>query len=129
LVASVIDIFERHDTRIAILDTSVNHLPEVLEFGYQPEVEGSTVDGDHEYVLAGGSCLAGDTFGRYRFDAPLSIGTTITFIEAGAYAQAKSHRFNGINLPAVWIASPDGSLTERQMLDYASYLEHWMPNA
>ena len=129
LVASVVDLFERHDTRIAILDTSVNHLPEVLEFGYQPEVEGSTVDGDHEYVLAGGSCLAGDTFGRYRFDAPLSIGTTITFIEAGAYAQAKSHRFNGINLPAVWIASPDGSLTERQMLDYASYLEHWMPNA
>ena len=129
LIASVVDIFERCDIRVAILDTSVNHLPEVLEFGYQPDVKESTDDGSHEYVLAGGSCLAGDVFGRYRFDAPLELGMTITFAEAGAYAQAKSHRFNGINLPSVWIASPDGSLTARQSPDYKSYVEHWMPDA
>ena len=129
LIASVVDTFERCDIRVAILDTSVNHLPEVLEFGYQPGVKESTNDGSHEYVLAGGSCLAGDVFGRYRFDAPLELGTTITFEEAGAYAQAKSHRFNGINLPSVWIASPDGSLTARQSPDYKSYVQHWMPDA
>ena len=127
LVASVIDIFDRYGTRFAILDTSVNHLPEVLEFGYQPEVAESTQDGSYEYRLAGSSCLAGDVFGQYRFDAPLSAGTRVTFTEAGAYAQAKSHRFNGINLPSVWFLSPDGSLTERQTLDYTSYLQHWMP--
>ena len=129
LVASVVDAFERDGTRVAVLDTSVNHIPEVLEFGYQPDVKESTLDGDHEYLLAGGSCLAGDAFGKYRFSTPLAKGTTLTFTEAGAYAQAKSHRFNGINLPSVWIASPEGSLTERQSLDYNSYLQHWMPNA
>ena len=129
LVASVIDVFDRHGTQIAILDTSVNHLPEVLEFGYQPDVEGSTIDGRYQYLLAGSTCLAGDAFGKYRFDTPLSIGTTVTFIEAGAYSQAKSHRFNGINLPSVWITSPDGHVTERQSLDYTSFLQHWTPNA
>ena len=128
LVASVVDVFDRHGTRVAILDTSVNHLPEVLEFGYQPDVHGSTPDGGYEYLLAGSSCLAGDAFGKYKFDSPLTIGTTVTFTEAGAYAQAKSHRFNGINLPSVWITSGDGTLTERQTLDYKNYLQHWMPN-
>ena len=129
LIASVIDMFLREGARVAVLDTSVNHLPEVLEFDYQPEVEGSTVAGCHEYILAGSSCLAGDVFGRYRFDAPLVVGATIIFTEAGAYAQAKSHRFNGINLPSVWTHSPDGNLTVRQALDYQSYLYHWMPHA
>lgn len=129
LVASVIDMFERYGTEVAILDTSVNHLPEVLEFGYQPEVEDSTVHGAYEYLLAGGSCLAGDVFGKYRFDYPLTTGRTVTFTEAGAYAQAKSHRFNGINLPSVWVISPSGSLEERQTHDYEIYFRHWVPNA
>jgi len=127
LVASVVDVFGRDGTQVAILDTSVNHLPEVLEFGYQPEVEGSSPKGSYEYLLAGGSCLAGDVFGRYRFDTPLAVGSAVVFKEAGAYAQAKSHRFNGINLPSVWLTTPDG-LLERQSLDYESYLQHWRPN-
>lgn len=129
LVAGVIDVFERQSNRFAILDTCINHLPEVLEFGYRPQVEGSNPKGCYEYLLAGGSCLAGDVFGRYRFDTPLAVGATVTFSEAGAYAQAKSHRFNGINLPSVWMTRPDGSLEKRQSLDYESYLQHWRPNA
>ena len=128
LVSSVIDIFDRYGTPVAVLDTSVNHLPEVLEFSYQPEIEGSTADGSYEYLVAGSSCLAGDVFGKYRFDSPLAIGTTLTFTEAGAYAQAKSHRFNGINLPSVWVTSPDGRLEERQSDAYQTYLQHWIPN-
>ena len=128
LVASVIDVFERDGIHVAILDTSVNHLPEVLEFGYVPEVEGSTADGAHEYLLAGSSCLAGDVFGRYRFQTPLDINNTITFTEAGAYAQAKSHRFNGINLPSVWTVGSDGKRIVHQEFDYVDYLRHWMPN-
>lgn len=129
LVSRVIDIFDRYGTPVVVLDTSVNHLPEVLEFGYRPEIEGSTADGSYEYLVAGGSCLAGDVFGKYRFDSPLTIGTTVTFTEAGAYAQAKSHRFNGINLPSVWVTSPDGRLEERQSNAYQTYLQHWVPNA
>ena len=128
LISTIVDLFDRHSTRIAVLDTSVNHMPEVLEFGYQPDVEGASTTGVHEYVLAGASCLAGDTFGRYHFDAPLSVADTITFVDVGAYAQAKSHRFNGINLPSVWIRSTEGILMERQSLDYADYLIHWKAN-
>ena len=129
LVASVIDEFERNGTIVAVLDTSVNHIPEVLEFGWQPEVAGSTENGGYEYLLAGSSCLAGDVFGRYHFDEPLEVGKTVTFMGVGSYAQAKSDRFNGINLPAVWVATPDGLFTRRQSLGYENYLEHWVPDA
>ena len=129
LISSVVDVFERPGTPIAIVDTSVNHLPEVLEFGYQPEIEESNPHGDYEYRVAGSTCLAGDVFGQYHFDDPLSVGTRVTFTEAGAYAQAKSHRFNGINLPSVWFSSSEGDTSQRQVLDYTTYLQHWMPNA
>ena len=129
LVASVIDSFERDGTIVAVLDTSVNHLPEVLEFDWQPEVVGSTENGDFEYLLAGSSCLAGDMFGRYRFNEPLEMGKTVTFMDVGSYAQAKSDRFNGINLPAVWLATPDGLFTRRQSLGYENYFEQWVPDA
>ena len=129
LVASVIDEFERDGTIVAVLDTSVNHLPEVLEFGLQPEVTGSTALGGYEYLLAGSSCLAGDVFGRYRFAEPLKLGKAVTFMNVGSYAQAKSDRFNGINLPTVWLATPDGLLKQRQSLGYENYLEQWVPDA
>ena len=128
LVTTVVDLFSRHSTRIAVLDTTVNHIPEVLEFGYKPDVEGDSTSGIHEYVLVGASCLAGDSFGRYRFDVPLSIGDTVTFANIGAYAQVKSHRFNGINLPAVWVMTSNGNLIERQSLDYNDFLIQWRTN-
>ena len=128
LVATVIDAFERDGQRIAVLDTSVNHIPEALEFDYQPDILESTPGGDYEYCLAGSSCLAGDSFGHYRFDNPLSVGGVVTFAEVGAYAQSKAHRFNGINLPSVWLRSPDGAMTKRQTPDYSTFVQHWMPN-
>ena len=122
LIASVVDVFDRHGSPIAILDTSVNHLPEVLEFGYQPEIAETNPDGDYKYRIAGSTCLAGDVFGEYRFGDPLSVGARVTFAEAGAYAQAKSHRFNGLNLPSVWLNSFEGNATQRQIPDYTTYL-------
>ena len=40
LIASVLDIFDVNGKRIAVLDTTINHMPEVLEFDYQPDVLG-----------------------------------------------------------------------------------------
>ena len=128
LVTSVVDIFNRSGLHIAVLDTSVNHLPEVLEFGYRPEVRESSSEGGHEYLLAGSTCLSGDEFGRYSFDTPLTVGDTISFIDAGAYTQAKSHRFNGINLPSVWMTDGGENHNLRQLFDYLTYREYWMPN-
>lgn len=128
LVGSVIDVFRRNGLSVAILDTSVNHLPEVLEFGYRPEVKESTAGGSYEYLIAGSSCLAGDVFGKYRFDTPLAIGTTLTFVDSGAYAHSKAHRFNGLNLPDIWTIFQDGFATKRQTPGYVAYMQHWMPD-
>lgn len=103
LVASVIDLFNSDGKTIAILDTAVNHLPEVLEFGYEPDLLEHRRGGAHSYLLAGCSCLAGDLFGEYSFDSPLSVGSRVTFANVGAYSLVKAHRFNGIELPSVYV--------------------------
>ena len=129
LVASVLDIFKVDGSQIAVLDTTVNHMPEVLEFGYQPDIVNQVQDGQFEYVLAGATCLAGDIFGTYRFNQALEIGDKVIFREAGAYTLTKAHRFNGVNLPAVWSIDRGGEFQLRKRYDFHNYKEQWLSNA
>jgi carboxynorspermidine decarboxylase len=108
--ATVHDIFDADDIQIAILDTTVNHMPEVFEFQFEPDVLGHVDDAPHSYILAGCTCLAGDMFGQYSFDRALTIGSRITFLNMGAYTMSKAHRFNGIGLPTIYARRVDGSL-------------------
>ncbi len=125
LVASVIDIFEKNGEKIAVLDTTVNHLPEVFEYTYRPEVIGAVKNGLYRYQLAGRSCLAGDLFGIYRFPNPLSINDKIIFKNVGAYSLVKAHRFNGINLPNIYSLDTDGKLVLRRSFDYSDFKSQW----
>lgn len=84
LVSSVVDMFESDGKQIAILDTTVNHLPEVFEYQYKPEIVQENPEGNYEYRLAGCSCLSGDIFGDYRFEQVLSIGSRVIFKNVGA---------------------------------------------
>lgn len=102
LYTAVLDIIVSEDKNIAILDTTVNHLPEVLEFNYKLDIENSIKNGGYEYILAGSSCLAGDLFGLYKFDKPLKIGDKIVFNNIGSYSIVKANMFNGINLPTIY---------------------------
>jgi carboxynorspermidine decarboxylase len=108
--ATVHDIFDGDDIQIAILDTTVNHMSEVFEFQFEPDVLGHVDGGLHSYILAGCTCLAGDVFGQYSFDSALTIGSRITFLNMGAYTMSKAHRFNGVGLPTIYARRPDGSL-------------------
>ncbi len=108
--ATVHDIISNDDNLIAILDTSVNHMPEVFEFQFEPDVLGHIEGGLHAYTLAGCTCLAGDMFGQYAFDKPLQIGSRLKFLNMGAYTMSKAHRFNGVALPTLYRRRPDGSL-------------------
>jgi carboxynorspermidine decarboxylase len=108
--ATVHDIFRSDDTLIAILDTTVNHMSEVLEFQFEPDVLGHVDGGLHSYMLAGCTCLAGDVFGHYSFDKPLAIGSRLMFLNMGAYTMSKAHRFNGVALPTIYRRRLDGSL-------------------
>src|SRR5207253_9162389 len=95
---------------VAILDTTVNHMPEVFEYQFEPDVAEHVNNGKYEYILAGCSCLAGDLFGDYAFDRPLKIGSQITFENVGAYTLVKANMFNGINLPSIYLSDQTGLL-------------------
>ena len=112
IVASVHDLFESDGKAVAVLDTTVNHMPEVFEYQFRPDVLGHNDAGEHEYVLAGISCLAGDVFGEYRFDEPLRVGSRVVFTNAGAYTIVKANTFNGIPLPTIYELRDDGSFVE-----------------
>ena len=121
VVSTVIDLFDVEGKAVAVLDTTVNHMAEVLEFEYSPPVAGDVENGRHAYILAGCTCLAGDVFGEYAFDAPLSVGSRVVFLEQGAYSAVKWHWFNGVNLPTVYLIDADGELVEKQRFAYEDF--------
>ena len=105
LVASVVDTFKAFGDNIAVLDTSVNHLPEYFQYSTRPNIvtdyDYSKSDPEilHPITLAGASCLGGDVFGEYKFSKPLKIKDQVIFKNVGAYSTVMAHRFNGIPLP------------------------------
>ena len=125
LVGSVLDTLEVDGRCIAVLDTTVNHMPEVLEFDYQPDVMNQVDDSPFEYILAGSTCLAGDVFGTYKLRTPLEVGQKVIFEEAGAYSLAKAHRFNGVNLPCVGILDRNGRYRVVKSFDYQNFVSYW----
>jgi len=127
LVAQVVDLFESDGVQVAVLDTTVNHMPEVFEFQFSPDVVGDTNEGRYCYILAGATCLAGDVFGEYAFDTPLAVGSRVTFTGVGAYTLVKSHMFNGINLPTIYALTPAGELTLHKRFDYGDFRQRWEP--
>jgi carboxynorspermidine decarboxylase len=122
--ATVHDIFGSDDTLIAILDTTVNHMSEVFEFQFEPDVLGHIDGGLHSYTLAGCTCLAGDVFGHYSFNKPLVIGSRLMFLNMGAYTLSKAHRFNGVALPTIYRRRLDGSLDKVGADSFDEFAQH-----
>ena len=121
LVASVVDLFESDEHEVAVLDTSVNHMPEVFEYQFQPDVLGHREGAAHHYLLVGSTCLAGDLFGEYQFDEPLRIGSRLVFCDMGSYTLVKAHCFNGIPLPNVYSIGSSGMHTLQQTFSYNDF--------
>lgn len=106
LVATVLDVINGSDMKIAILDTSAAcHMPDVLEMPYRPRIVGGGEPGEkkHTYRLGGLSCLAGDIIGAYSFDEELEPGKKLMFLDMGHYSMVKTNTFNGIKLPSIAI--------------------------
>ena len=125
IVSTVLDVFRSGGKNVAVLDTTVNHMPEVFEYGFEPDVLGHDDDARHEYLLAGCTCLAGDLFGLYRFGEPLEAGSKVVFYNAGAYTLPKAHMFNGVNLPTIYAVSESGNLVLKKRFTYADYADRW----
>lgn len=125
LVASVIDLYESEGKTIAVLDTSVNHLPEVFEYQRRPELVGEESSAPCSALLAGCTCLAGDLLGEYRLPHRCRIGDRLVFRNVGAYSLIKANRFNGHNLPAIYAYDRTGRLQPMKSYDYADYRRQW----
>ena len=124
-VSSVLDVFHSGGADVAVLDTSVNHMPEVFEYGFRPGVVGHRDDGPHEYLLAGCTCLAGDLFGTYRFRDRLGVGDRVVFGDSGSYTLTKASMFNGVALPSVYALTADGEFVLKGSPSYADYAARW----
>lgn len=105
LLATVVDSFKSDGKTVAVLDTSVNHQPQVFEYQRQPELLEHDVNGSFPTLVVGSTCLAGDLFGDYVFNKPLSVGDKLVFKNLGAYSLVKANRFNGYNLPDVYFVN------------------------
>lgn len=125
IVATVIDCFVREGKTVAVLDTSVNHNPEVFEYQRRPQLVEEVPDGEYSAILAGCTCLAGDLFGEYRFDQPITLGDRFTFCQVGAYSMIKSNRFNGYNFPDIYTFN-DSTARKIKTYDYAHYRAQWL---
>jgi len=125
LLCTVIDCFNSDGKAVAVLDTSVNHHPEVFEFQRQPELVGHDPTGRYSALLAGSTCLAGDLFGEYRFNQPLQVGERLVFKHVGAYSLVKANRFNGYNLPDVYMANED-QIRRIKQYSYEDYRQQWL---
>lgn len=109
LVTTVQDVFDSGGKTVAILDASVNHIPEYYEYQMEPDIEGTVPQGGHRNILAGATCLAGDILGEYGFPTPLAPGDRLVVKDVGAYTMVKANMFNGVNLPSLyWQATAGG---------------------
>ena len=125
IVSTVLDVFQSGGSSVAVLATSVNHMPEVFAYDFAPDVVGHDDNAAHEYLLAGCTCLAGDLFGVYRFDRKLSIGDKVVFNNAGAYTLTKAHIFNGIALPSVYALTVQGELAPKSHFTFDQFAARW----
>jgi carboxynorspermidine decarboxylase len=125
LLTTVVDSFSSDGKVVAILDTSVNHNPQVFEYQRQPELAEHDPEGIYPVILAGSTCLAGDIFGEYRFNQPPVIGDKLVFKNLGAYSLVKANRFNGYNLPDVYMTNGEQIRLIKQHT-YQDFRQQWM---
>jgi carboxynorspermidine decarboxylase len=125
LVSTILDSFISDGKTVLILDTSVNHHPEVFEYQTRPNFFPIEADSGETAILAGSTCLAGDIFGEYRFKQLPKVGERIIFSQVGAYSLIKANRFNGYNLPDIYQLK-NGQANLLKQYDYAAYERQWL---
>ncbi|MGZ4960057.1 MAG: carboxynorspermidine decarboxylase [Methylomonas sp.] len=123
LLTTVLDRVVSDGKTVLILDTSVNHHPEVFEYQKRPRLL-EEEEGEESAILAGSTCLAGDLFGEYRFKCLPDIGERLVFGDVGAYSLIKANRFNGYNLPDIYRMT-DGGVFLYKRHTYEDYRGQW----
>lgn len=106
---------------LAIVDSSTEaHMLDLLIYGLSGRIEPNT--GEHEYLVCGKTCLAGDIFGSFRFERPLQVGDRLSIEDAAGYTMVKKNWFNGVAMPSIVVARLDGREELVQSFGYEDYL-------
>ena len=129
LAASVIDSFRRDGKNILVLDSTVNHHPEIFEYQIRPQPAWAEPEQGESALLVGCTCLAGDVFGEYRFEQLPALGERLVFANVGAYSLVKANRFNGYDLPFVYAWDGAAKLRRMRSPSYQEYLTQWTADA
>lgn len=123
LVTSVVDLVH-NEMDIAIVDASVEgHMLDLLIYRLAAKMD-SAASGQHKYMVAGRSCLAGDVFGTFNFEDKLEIGSEIRFADAAGYTMVKKNWFNGLQMPAIVVRRLDGTTEVMRKFGYTDFINN-----
>lgn len=107
---------------LAIVDSSIEaHMLDLLI--YRQNAKLLPNQGEHEVMVCGKSCLAGDIFGEFRFEQPLQIGDRLSFQDAAGYTMVKKNWFNGVKMPAIVIKQLDGRVELVKEFSYDDFVQ------
>jgi aspartate/methionine/tyrosine aminotransferase len=125
LVSSVIE--QRRDAggkAHLILDTNINHFPNVLHYGNTPRVIFPSSGGAQSVSLSGNSCLGGDHIAELRCsDGPLP--QRVVFDERGSYEYTQYNFFNGRFRPNVCLWDEASELIRCKVDGVPDLLAYW----
>ncbi|MBN1127853.1 MAG: carboxynorspermidine decarboxylase [Chitinispirillaceae bacterium] len=123
LVTTVLDVV-RNKVDIAIVDASMEaHTLDHLIYRTSPGIN-RPAPGEHRYMVAGRSCLAGDVFGTYSFASRLRPGSTVRIADAAGYTMVKKNWFNGLAMPSVAVRRLSGRVEKVKSFDYHHFLNN-----
>lgn len=128
IVTTVIDCFASDEKQLCVLDTSINHNPEVFEYQKKPTLLEHDNKGNYSCLLVGSTCLAGDLFGDYTFLTMPKIGDRLMFANVGAYSLVKANRFNGYNFPDIYSVDQQDAIECIKNSTYKHFREQWVDN-
>ena len=109
LVTTVLDVVH-NEIDVAIVDASVEaHMLDHLIYGTTPALVSPDV-GEHTVMIAGRTCLAGDSFGTHTVKHPLAVGDEVRIADAAGYTMVKKNWFNGVQMPSIVVRRLNGSI-------------------
>lgn len=122
LVSTVTDIVS-NEMDIAMLDTSMTHMPDVKLMPYRPAIIGGDWPQKKQYTyrLGGLTCLAGDIIGDYSFDKKLKIGDKLVFLNMAHYTMVEIINLCGIQQPSIMIQKKNGEIELVKKFEYEDY--------
>ncbi|WP_282025196.1 carboxynorspermidine decarboxylase [Limimaricola cinnabarinus] len=119
LELTVLDTLD-NGKNLAIVDSSIEaHMLDLLIYRESAKVAPNT--GDHEWMVCGNSCLAGDIFGEFRFEEPLKPGDRVSIRDAAGYTMVKKNWFNGVRMPAIALRELDGTVRIVREFGYGDF--------